>query len=38
MSKYFPPYRGYKPDIKVRLYLSNYATKSDLSDIVHLDT
>ena len=38
MSKYFPPYRGYIPDIKVRLYLSNYATKSDLSDIVHLDT
>ena len=38
MSKYFPPYRGHVPDIRVRLDLSNYATKTDLKDGTHVDT
>ena len=38
MSKYFPPYRGHVPDIRVRLDLSNYATKTDLKDVTHVDT
>ena len=38
MSKYFPPYRGHIPDIRVRLDLSNYATKTDLKNVSHVDT
>ena len=29
MSKYFPPSRRLRRDIKVKLGLSNYATKAD---------
>ena len=29
MSQYFPPHRGSGGDIKVKLALSNYATKTD---------
>ena len=35
---YFPPYGGSGKDIKVELYLSNYATKKDIKDITHVDT
>ena len=37
MSQYFPPYRSSGRNIKVELDLSNYATKSDLRDISHVD-
>ena len=37
MSQYFPPYRSFGRNIKVELDLSNYATKSDLRDISHVD-
>ena len=30
MSQYFPPYRSHGSDIRVKLDLSNYATKTDL--------
>ena len=29
-SQYFPPYRSHIADVKVRLDLTNYATKTDL--------
>ena len=38
MSQYLPPYEKSSKDIKVELYLSNYATKDDLKDITHVDT
>ena len=37
MSKFFPPYRGASNDIKVKLDLSNYATKDDVKNITHVD-
>ena len=37
MSQYFPPYRSSGGDIKVELDLSNYATKSDLKNVTHVD-
>ena len=38
MSQYFPaPLSDYK-NIKVNIDLSNYATKKDINDIIHLDT
>ena len=37
MSQYFPPYRSFENNIKVELYLSSYATKSDLKDVTHVD-
>ena len=37
MSQYFPPYRSSGSNIKVRLYLSNYATKTDLKNVTHVD-
>ena len=39
MSQYFP--KSYKPfggDINVRVDLSNYATKTDIKNISHIDT
>ena len=36
-NKYFPPYRGASNDIKVELALSNYATKDDVKNIMHVD-
>ena len=39
MSQYFP--KSYKPfggDINVRVDLSNYATKTDIKNISHVDT
>ena len=37
MSKYFPPYNNPSENIKVELDLSNYATKKDIKDIIHID-
>ena len=37
MSKYFPPSRSRGGDIKVKLDLSNYATKTDLKNVTHVD-
>ena len=37
MSQYFPPYRSSEGDIKVELDLSNYATKTDLRNVTHVD-
>ena len=37
MSQYFPPYRVHGGDIKVELDLSNYATKTDLKNVTHVD-
>ena len=38
MSEYFPkPPSDYK-NIKVKIDLTNYATKKDINDITHVDT
>ena len=38
MSKYFPkPYKPFGRDIKVKVDLSNYATKADIKNITHVD-
>ena len=34
---YYPPYRSSRNNIKVELDLANYATKTDLSNIAHVD-
>ena len=34
---YYPPYRNSSNNIKVELDLSNYATKTDLNNITHVD-
>ena len=40
MSQYFPkPFKSHFGDsIKVKIYLSNYATKRDIKNISHVDT
>ena len=39
MSQYFPkPYEPFGRDIKVKVDLSNYATKADIKNISHIDT
>ena len=39
MSKYFPkPYKPFNRDINVKVDLSNYATKTDIKNIYHVDT
>ena len=39
MSQYFPkPYEPFGRDINVKADLSNYATKSDIKTILHIDT
>ena len=40
MSQYFPkPFNSHFGDsIKVKIYLSNYATKTDVKNISHIDT
>ena len=39
MSKYFPePYEPFGGDINVTVDLSNYATKTDLKNVTHVDT
>ena len=37
MIQYFPPYRSHGGDIKVELHLSNYATKTELKNVTHVD-
>ena len=39
MSKYYPtPYEPFDRDINVKIDLSNYATKTDIENISHVDT
>ena len=39
MSQYFPkPFEPFGRDINVRVDLSNYATKTDIKNILHVDT
>ena len=39
MSQYFPkPFRNFGGNINVKVYLSNYATKTDLKNVTHIDT
>ena len=38
MSQYFPkPYEPFGGDINVKINLSNYATKTDLKNMTHVD-
>ena len=38
-SQYFPkPFRRFGGNINVKVDLSNYATKSDLKNVTHVDT
>ena len=39
MSQYFPkPFRSFEENIDVKVHLSNYAAKTDLKNITHVDT
>ena len=39
MSKVFPePYEPFDGDINIKVDLSNYATKADITNISHIDT
>ena len=39
MSQYFPKlFRSFGGNINVKVYLSNYATKTDLENVTHVDT
>ena len=39
MGQYFPkPFRSFGRNINVRVDLSNYATKTDLKNLTHIDT
>ena len=39
LSKFFPePYESFGGDINVTVDLSNYATKTDLKNVTHVDT
>ena len=39
MSQYFPePFRSFRENINVKVDLSNYAAKTDLKNITHVDT
>ena len=37
MSTYYPLYKSSSQNIKVKLDLANYATKTDLKNIAHVD-
>ena len=37
MSTYYPPYKSSCQNVKVELDLTNYATKTDLKNITHVD-
>ena len=37
MSQYYPTYRSSSNNIKLELDLANYATKTDLENITHVD-
>ena len=39
MSKYFPKsFRSFGRNINIKVYLSNYATKTDIKNVSHVDT
>ena len=39
MNQYFPkPFRSFGGNINVKVDLSNYATKTDLKNVTHVDT
>ena len=39
MTQYFlKPFRSFGGNINVKVYLSNYATKTDLKNVTHIDT
>ena len=39
MSQYFPQtFRSFEGNINVKVDLSNYATKTDLKNVTHVDT
>ena len=39
MSQYFPkPFKSFGGNISVKVYLSSYATKTDLKNVTHVDT
>ena len=39
MIEYFPkPFRGFQRNIHIKVDLPNYATKTDLKNVTHLDT
>ena len=38
MSEYFPKPQSHEENIKVKIDLSNYATKEDIKTITHIDT
>ena len=37
MTQYYPPYKSSSNNIKVKLDLVNYATKTNLKNITHVD-
>ena len=37
MSTYYPPYKSSSSNVKVELDVTNYATKTDLKNITHVD-
>ena len=38
MSKYFPKPSSHEKNIKVKIDLTNYATKEDIENITHVNT
>ena len=38
MSEYFPKPQSHEENIKVKIDLSNYATKEDINNVTHVDT
>ena len=39
MSQYFPkPFRSFRGNVYVKVDRSNYATKTDLKNVTHIDT
>ena len=39
MSKYFPkPFKSFRGNINVKVDLSNYAKRSDIKNVIHVDT
>ena len=38
MSEYFPKPSSHEENIKVKIDLTNYATKEDIKNITHVDT
>ena len=39
MSQYFPkPFTSFRGNINVKVDISNYATKTDLKNVTHVDT